>query len=181
MTSFILKTAGIAFSIICIILTVFVTSFLLYDIIVFEPCLTPIRSMIDQADSSYKNPSKILRQASKIIAEKQNFKTWVVRILVINFEKNKVSILRRSVDNILWYFLLDIYFSEKEIFSLWCLFTPYEQGLGLNEAADYFYGRDVNELGIREILSILVRAQSPKLYKDKPEKVEEKVLQLIGK
>lgn len=84
-------------------------------------------------------------------------------------------------DYILWTFLMDIHFTEAENFARWCSFAPYEHGVGINESANFYYERDLDQLRIEELISLVVRGRDPSYYKQNPEKLEERVNDLLAR
>jgi membrane peptidoglycan carboxypeptidase len=56
---------------------------------------------------------------------------------------------------------------------------PFENGKGLNESANFFYGRNIDHLNAEEITSIIARLKAPLYYKKNPQELEKRVKELL--
>jgi len=65
--------------------------------------------------------------------------------------------LRWHLDTALWTVLLYALYSEDEAEALWRELVYFKGGRGLNNAAIFHYGRDVNELSPRRFFELLLR------------------------
>jgi len=159
---------------------VLILSITAYDLFVFKSYRLHIESIIQGSHSFYKKPSKALLEIATI-TEGKRFKSYVAQMSLIRFGRNIHDMLKWHIEYALWVLLLGIHFDNDEIFTLWCYFAPYEKGTGLNESANFYYGRAIEQLNEKEIALIIAMIKAPSYYKDHPKKLEERVDELLSK
>lgn len=178
MLTFIKRVLKFIFILIGIIIGGLVISLIVYYLFGFKPYCPEIESIIRDTPSWYKQPSQELVDIAKFI-EGSKIKHFTVKTILVHFEKDRRGNLRWHVEGVLWRLLMELYFDDRDIFALWCHFFPYENGTGLNESARFYYGKDIDELNFKEIVSIIARVRSPGYYKIHPEKLEERINHLL--
>ena len=102
---------------------------------------------------------------------------YVARILKAKRQK----MLWWRIHNILWYFVSFLHFNDKEIFHIWAVYAPYENGRGLAKSANYYFNKDLASLNPKEIASIVVVVKSPSLYKPGGRRFQKRVTFLMEK
>jgi hypothetical protein len=155
-------------------------SVITYRLVVFKPYCSRIESIIQGAHSFYKQPSKELLDIA-MLTEGGRLKSYVAQMSLISFGRDKQRMLKWHTEYILWIFLFRVHFDDRDIFTLWCHFAPYEKGTGLNESANFYYGRGIDQLQLKEIVSIIARVKAPSYYKDHPKELEERVNDILGR
>jgi hypothetical protein len=167
---------GLGIFLICTILSI-----IGYDLLIFQPYYSQIKAMIQNSHPLYQHPPQALRDIATLAEGKKGVTRFVARSLLIKFERNKQRMLKWHIDYTLWTFFIEIHFTEVENFALWCSFAPYEHGVGLNESANFYYERDLDQLSFEELISLVVRVRAPSYYKQNPEKLEERVDDLLAR
>lgn len=167
--------AGIGFFILILIFII-----LAYDMILFKPYVVSIQKIIDEANPLYKNPPQILLKIATLSETERRIDSYVIQRLLKKFEKDKQRAWEWHFDYAMWSFLFACHFSDSDRFSLWCKFAPYEKGEGLNESANFYYGRDIDQLNTKELISIVAIVKAPVFYKTNPEKLKERVNDLMS-
>jgi hypothetical protein len=65
---------------------------------------------------------------------------------------------------LLWKILLIHHFEREKLFILYLHFIPFEHGLGLANSAQYYFQKKISQLTVKEIVTLLGVARSPKTY-----------------
>jgi hypothetical protein len=151
---------------------------IVYDLIAFRKYLPVIEKQINGAHIFYKNKPKRVYDIA-MLAENKRLNSYVVQVLLTNFDQNKNGMIKWHIEYFLWNLLLKIHFNDDEIFTLWCDMFPFENGKGLNESANFFYGRNIDHLNAEEITSIIARLKAPLYYKKNPQELEKRVKELL--
>jgi hypothetical protein len=158
-----------------------VLSVIVYDFMVFQPYCSQIKTFIQNSHPLYKRPPKALHNIAILAEGKNGIRSHVVQSLLIQFGRNKQRMLNWHCDSLLWMLLMDLHFTEAENFALWCYFTPYEHGVGLHESANFYYGRNLDQLSLEEMTTVVARGRYPLVYQKYPEKLEKRVNDLLAK
>jgi len=167
--------AGISFFILTLLFIIFA-----YDIFLFKPYIVRIQKIIDEANPLYRNPPQILLEVAILSETERRINSYVIQRLLNKFEKGKQRAWKWHFDYAMWSFLFPCHFSDIEMFSLWCELAPYENGEGLNESANFYYRRNIDQLNTKEVISIVAMVKAPAFYKTNPEKLKERVNDLMS-
>lgn len=150
-----------------------------YDMILFKPYIPRIQKIIDEANPLYKNPPQALLKIAELAEGNKRINTYVIQQLLKKMERDKQRAWKWHLDYAMWSFLFTRHFSDADRFALWCKFAPYENGKGLNESSNFYYGRDINQLTTEELISIVAIVKAPSFYKTNPEKLKKRVNDLL--
>ena len=156
-------------------------SALAYDMILFKPYKQRIQKIIDEANPLYKNPPQALLKIANLSEGNKRINNYVVQRLLKIMKSNKQRAWEWHLDYAMWSFLFICHFNDTDKFALWCELAPYENGEGLNESSNFYYGRDINQLTIEELISIVAMVKAPAFYKTNPEKLKKRVNDLLIK
>jgi hypothetical protein len=152
-----------------------------YDVMVFQPYCSQIQAIIHDVPPLDKFPPQEVYDIAILAEGKNGPRRYVARSLLFTFGRHRQQISKWHLDYALWTFFIGIHFSDADIFALWCYFFPYEDGRGLNKAANFYYKRDLDQLTIKELISIVARARSPSYYTQHPKKLEKRVNDLLAR
>ena len=138
-----------------------------------------IRAIIGNSVPVYYENLTELQNVIEFVEGTSDIRNWVARMLLLQFGRHQHGNLRWHLENVLWSRLLPLHFSDYDIVMLWCHFAPYENGVGLNESANFMYGRDVNSLQEEELLILVAKTRSPRYYAKHPEVFQKRLRPLI--
>jgi hypothetical protein len=158
-----------------------VLSFCVYYYFEFYPRCNQARDILRKTNQLYKEPPKALIKLVILSEGRNNLAPFVARKLLNEFGYSKPGMLVWHTRSMLWTILLYFHFNESERFAFWCHFARYEEGQGLNNSAQYHYGRNLDQLSDMELATLIVIARNPSLYKTNPIKLNERVTELLKK
>lgn len=109
---------------------------------------------------------------------------------IIRFVSDKVlfNIGFKDEKNIPWQIKKSImmiylfaYYSDDQIFALWCHFISFENRQSIYDAAKSLFEKDLNQLTVNEMAQLVVFSRSPKLKETDSEKFNKIVNALLSK
>lgn len=153
-----------------------------YDLFVFRPYMKDAQAILEETHPLHKNPPKqVVDLVVFFCGGEELIPSQVMRRL---FYKRGYTHFDNLKGVFTWWFsthLLNFHFNNKEILTLWCYFFPYEQGIGLNNAAKYYFNRDLDQLSDIEISQLLVIARNPSKYGNDPDELKRESAKLLEK
>jgi len=174
------KKYKILYTVLSITIFSIILSLYYYYTVFFKTHLVDINNCISTSNNIYKDPPSELFDIAIIAEGYRGIRHFVVKTLLYKYEMCNQGMLKWHLHNFCWDLLIKIHFSSNEVFLLWCYFVPYSEGVGLNNAANYFFDRDLNQLELKEIVTIIAMVKSPSIYKMNTEKLHKRVDYLLG-
>ena len=98
----------------------------------------------------------------------------------ISWEKSKESKIVSQFNSLLWRFCFQIHYSKKDIFLLWCHYSIYMDGYGLNNASNKIYGKNIQDLSIMQKATIITMLDGPAIYTPGSEQSKVRVKQILA-
>lgn len=152
-----------------------------YDIIMFRPYMPSIQKIVNNSNPIYKYKYNLLSKIATHCYGNEQINTYTAKILLITMKGDKQRAYKWLFNYIMWSFLIRAHYNDVDRFILWCELVPYEGGQGLNESANFHYGRNIEKLNIKELITIMAIIHSPNIYKSNPEKLLQRVDDLLIK
>lgn len=152
---------------------------LIYNVFIFQQYYPDIQSYIQSAHPLEKSPPQALMNAALLVEGKNGIRNMISRKLLFQFGRNTQRMLTWHVEYALWSLLVGLYVPDNEEMTLWCSFLPYKHGMGINNSANFYYGRNIDQLRIEELMTLIVRSKAPfyfTQYPDELKKVTQKFL-----
>ena len=150
-----------------------------YEIIVFYQYKSNLDEIITQTHPLHRNPPETAYNLAVLSEGKERIKSYAAQILLCEFSLDKNEVLVWPLDYASWTILIGIIYNEKEIFTLWCHIAPYEEGRGLNRSAIYRYNKDLNQLSLEELATVIALVKAPIHFSKNSEKLNKRVNDLI--
>lgn len=152
----------------------------IYNVTLLMPKIHQIHLIIINANQFHKKPPPALIEIAELSVGESRISSFVAQVLLQDLFKERKRSTRWKIDYYMLTLLLKIHFTYTDRFSLWCEFSPYEKGSGINNAANYYYGRDIDKLDVKELITIVTIARAPAYFKLYPEKLNNKVDNLLS-
>lgn len=152
-----------------------------YEIIVFYQYKSNLDKIITQTHPLHRNPPETAYNLAVLSEGKERIKSYAAQILLCDLGLNRNEILAWPLDYASWTILIGLIYNEKEIFTLWCHIAPYEQGRGLNGSAIHRYNKDLNQLSLEELATIIALVKAPLHFSKNPEELSKRAKDLTAR
>lgn len=124
-----------------------------------QPRIGDIRAVLATADKENLKPPQKVKDLIRVSVQPSGF---VARLLVSTYQKNENGVVRdRKSRLIAWYIFVDNFYSQEEVFALFCTFVDNGDGQGLNELSIRRFGRPISELSELEAAELVAYVWAP--------------------
>jgi hypothetical protein len=91
----------------------------------FRPYVPQMRAMIQNAPPLYRDPPPVFLHAMAVTSSEQDIKNWVTFRLLCEFNKPSRQGFKTILNEIIWFHLLELEFSDDEWLTIWYLNIHY--------------------------------------------------------
>ena len=139
-----------------------------------------IDHVLVNSDKMYKDVDSSLYKLSVIAEGEKGIVRWASQRAYWDIAHHKEDKnLTRQLNSLLWFYCIQLHYNQKEIFKLWCHYSLYIDGYGLNNAALKYFGKSIKELSLEEKAAIVAMVKSPSRYEPGSEKSIERIKYIL--
>lgn len=164
----------------CILISI-LSGISVYDFVVFRPCHNDVERILRNSIQLHKVPSKVVLDLVMLSEGHSQMEYYVAQKLLARSELNKVPMIWWHMEYSLWVFLMSAHYSSSNILTLWLEMAPYEDGSGLNNSANYHYGRNLDHLNPEQLATLITVAKNPLFYQANPKELDSRASALLRK
>ena len=135
----------------------------------FKSYVPQMQTMIQNSPPLYRDPPPVFLHAMAVTNSKDSIRNWVTQIMILELKGPHLPAYKWQFHGFMWSHLLEIEFTDRELLALWCLHIYYKGGYGVSDAAYRHFGRDIDRLSPKEMITLLVLPNQPSYYIDNPE------------
>lgn len=174
------KLLKISTSILSVIIVGLFGFVILYDQLIFSDCRDYFDHSLEESTSSYTNIPTPLREIVYLTIGKRRVRSHLIQMTLSNQLKQTTRMIDWHANYYLCDWFVNFFYSEDEILYLWCNQAPYEGGgFGLNQSALYHFDRELKDLSVDELASIVVIAKAPTRYEKDSKQLDTEVKRVL--
>jgi len=149
----------------------------------YLPHVSEINYIVTQGDSIVSSAPHVLYDIAIADGSKESIRTYAIQQAYWHLGRNENpgKMLLSQLNESLWLLVSYLHFSEKQVFSIWVYYAPYEGGRGLKDASLYYFKKPLSDLDERSLAALVVVVRSPSRYKPGTERSERRIEQIFKK
>jgi hypothetical protein len=169
--------------ILVIVITAPIVVILAWYAVSFLPYLSEIKTIGKEGEIMVSTASDRLYALTIASESKEHIRSFALSQVyyALVFEKRRGNNLSWHLNNLLWRIASYIHFTDKETFGIWAFYAPYERGLGLNNAAEFYFHKPLSRLDERECAALISAARSPSHYRPGSKPSEQRIDLILNK
>lgn len=156
----------------CTLTLIFVTSFFIYDALVFQPKYQEITQLIESAPLEDQAPPELVKKYL-LLAEHNRSANYSTRLLVMQAYPTHSSTFVWHLRHVLWQLLIKLHLSMDEELRVISVFCCAGKDRGLSALSYRLFNRPLSALNESEAAELSVTLKAPSIY----EKYSERRLQ----
>ena len=145
------------------------------------PCIREADRILENTHQLHKNPPTPLKKLIALSHKNHSIMAFGIKCIRLKLEHDKQGILFWHLTGLPTALCMDALYSTDEFITLWLDCAHYEKGHGLNNAARYYYGQTLEQLGIQELALLVTIARCPSCYKNDRDKTALRARELATK
>ena len=157
-----------------IILLLPIAAFVGYFISEIQPRIVDIDLILTEAGQENLNPSQRIKDIILVSVNSENKPSGAVaRTLASIYQRNDAGVIRNwQLQWLAWHAFVESYYSQNEVFALFCATVYNGDGQGLNELAIRRYNRPLSKLSESEAAEIVAYTRAPSYMGRSRERLE---------
>lgn len=166
-----------------ILTVVLIILFVAWYIISFLQYKDEIDYILSISQKEYANFDNSLYQLSVIAEGEKGILIWASYRLYwdISGKKTKEKQIVKQVNGLLWYYCVKLHYSKEDVFILWCHYSVYIEDYGLNNASLKYFGKNIQDLSLKQKATIVAMVKNPTIYIPGSEPSKIRVEQILSK
>jgi len=150
-----------------------VAAFVFYDLIAFQPRVSEIKRLLEQATPEERAPSATLSSVVQVI-HTQRVGAQVARLLLRELDATPRSggVAKWHLTHMAWWALVELHLSESEQTTLYLSHSIMGQGVrGFSAASHAHFNSPLHSLSLEQAATLAVISRGPSAYTGNPERL----------
>jgi hypothetical protein len=149
----------------------------------FLPYLGEIKISALRGNKSIENIQHLIYPLAVAGETKEGIRIYAARQTYVSFayKKQRRGITYWHFNNLLWYFLIPIHFTEQQIFGLWVDCALSECGGGFNKISHKYFGKELKDCSENELAALVALVRSPSQYAPNSQAGKQRTKEILNK